>query len=525
MYSVIIKNGQEQEQLIHSPYVDNLKIEDAKIVKSVDDIDSFSFLIYPNNQGYNNLKYLTTQVEVINERTGITLFRGRILEPQDTMNDSGLIVREVVCASELSYLQDSVQKWGKWQNLTPKQFFTALINEHNSQVEAHKRFTVGNVDVTNSTDNVYRYTSDETNTYDTIKDKLLDRLGGELQIRYQNGVRYLDYLQKIGQKGSQKIELSNNLKSISRSIDPSEIITVLKPLGNQLEQPDDDSSASDPRLTIESVNGGSSYLRDEAKIQQFGIRVGAIVWDDVTLASNLLSKGRQFLVEQKTALIKYQIEAIDLAPIGLAIDSFECGWRYDVYNPLMGIDEELRVIGQTIDINDPTGSVLSIGDKILTQEQYNQMLRKQIKSTDDLRTQLANQSRSFVVLQNELKETERQLTVLREQVESGSGEVEGQITALIEEVQDLVTEIGTLAESIPSDETMANIATRLSELELFKTNQTLLNEQQAIINSVQETINEQQTIINENQETINGQQELLNLDFEARISALETPQE
>ena len=94
MYSVIIKNGQEQEQLIHSPYVDNLKIEDAKIVKSVDDIDSFSFLIYPNNQGYNNLKYLTTQVEVINERTGITLFRGRILEPQDTMNDSGLIVRE-----------------------------------------------------------------------------------------------------------------------------------------------------------------------------------------------------------------------------------------------------------------------------------------------------------------------------------------------------------------------------------------------------------------------------------------------
>lgn len=512
MYVVYLKQTNDAKtEIIHSPGNDSIKLFETKIIKDVDSIDSFRFLIYQNHPAYNKLSYLTAQVEIINEQNGKQIFKGRVLEPEDQMTSDGEFYKEVVCEGELSYLHDSLQKWGKWQNLTPKQFFTALINEHNSQVEAHKRFTVGNVDVTNSTDNVYRYTNDDVSTYETIKDKLIDRLGGELQIRYQNGVRYLDYLQKIGQKGTQRIELSVNLKSISRSIDPSELITVLKPLGNQLEQEDDDSSASTPRLTIESVNGGNPYLRDEGKIQQFGVRVGAVVWGDVTLASNLLSKGRQFLAEQKTALIKYQIDAVDLAPINLAVDHFECGWWYDVYNPLMGIEEELRVIGQTIDINDPTGSVLSIGDKILTQEQYNALLRKQIKSTDDLRTQLANQSRSFVVLQNELKETERQLTVLREQVESGSGDVEGQITALIEEVQDLVTEIGALANSIPSSETMTALSTRLDKLELFKTNQTLLNEQQATINSAQETINEQQ--------------ELLNLDFEARISALETPQE
>lgn len=494
MYVVYLKQTNDANpEIIHSPGNDSIKLFETKIIKDVDSIDSFRFLIYQNHPAYNKLSYLTAQIEIINEQNGKQIFKGRVLEPEDQMTSDGEFYKEVVCEGELSYLHDSLQKWGKWQNMTPAQFFSTLIAEHNSQVEPHKQFVVGNVDVTNSTDNVYRYTDDDADTYETIKDKLIDRLGGELQIRYVEGVRYIDYLQQTGSVGTQRIELSVNLKSISRNIDPSELITVLKPLGNRLESEEETSDASSPRLTIASVNDGSIYLRDNDKIAQFGIRSAAVVWDDVTQANILKTRGLQFLASQKTALVRYQIDAVDLAPLDLTVDSFRCGWTYPVFNPLMGIDENLRVINQTIDINDPTGSVLGIGDKFLTQEQYNLMLVKQAKIAQGLENQIVAQGRSIGALRTNLEDTEERLTTLQNQVDNGSGDVQNQILAILDELQLIVGDMQDIADSVPTAQTMQDIQTAISSLNDFMDAQILLNLNQADINA----------------------------DFESRISALE----
>ncbi|MFB8613179.1 phage tail spike protein [Enterococcus gallinarum] len=475
------------QETIHSPQTDDLKLFDPKIVKAVGAIDSFSFSIYPNHSAYNKLNYLTTLVEVWNEMENILLFKGRVLEPTDSMKETGEFFKEIICEGELAYLHDSVQKWGKWQNLTPAQFFEALIDEHNSQVEEYKQFTVGQVNVTNSTDNVYRYTDDDVDTYDTIQDKLIERLGGELQVRYENGVRYIDYLEQIGDKGAQKIELSVNLRSISRKVDPTEMITVLKPLGERLEQEDDNTDASDPRLTIASVNNGSQYLRDEEKVAQFGVRVAAQVWDDVTVPSNLKSKGQSFLQNQKTALVQYQIDAVDLAPLKLTIDSFKCGWWYETYNPLMGIDEELRVVGLSINLNDPTASTLSIGDKILSQEQYNKTLKQQAQSAQQLKGSVNQQSRKIATIQSTLSETEKNLSKLQEAVSSYSSEVQNQITSLIEELQIVINEVQNIAAKIPSTETIEELKNAVQGLNIFVETQKNVNLKQAEINADIET--------------------------------------
>ncbi|NCE16498.1 lysin [Enterococcus gallinarum] len=488
MYGVYIQQGPSGvQETIHSPQTDDLKLFDPKIVKAVGAIDSFSFSIYPNHSAYNKLNYLTTLVEVWNEMENILLFKGRVLEPTDSMKETGEFFKEIICEGELAYLHDSVQKWGKWQNLTPAQFFKALIDEHNSQVEEYKQFTVGQVNVTNSTDNVYRYTDDDVDTYDTIQDKLIERLGGELQVRYENGVRYIDYLEQIGDKGSQKIELSVNLRSISRKVDPTEMITVLKPLGERLEQEDDNTDASDPRLTIASVNNGSPYLRDEEKVAQFGVRVAAQVWDDVTVPSNLKSKGQSFLQNQKTALVQYQIDAVDLAPLKLTIDSFKCGWWYETYNPLMGIDEELRVVGLSINLNDPTASTLSIGDKILSQEQYNKTLKQQAQSAQQLKGSVNQQSRKIATIQSTLSETEKNLSKLQEAVSSYSSEVQNQITSLIEELQIVINEVQNIAAKIPSTETIEELKNAVQGLNIFVETQKNVNLKQAEINADIET--------------------------------------
>src|SRR5690606_39386003 len=96
-------------------------------------------------------------------------------------------------------------------------------------------------------------------------------------------------------------------------------------------------------------------------IAEFGIQGGAIVWDDINIPENLLSAGQKWINEQKVALYQYEIDAVDLSLIGLDIDNFEVGNSHPVINPVMNIDERLRIVGKTTDINNPQESSLKVG--------------------------------------------------------------------------------------------------------------------------------------------------------------------
>ena len=105
-----------------------------------------------------------------------------------------------------------------------------------------------------------------------------------------------------------------------------------------------------------------NYIDDEEAISKFGIIVDTVIYDDVNIVENLLRKGKEYLKENKIKK-KHKVTALDLSTIGLDIHSFEVGNTYRVINPLMNIDEDLKVIEKTLDINSPQSSSLSIGDK------------------------------------------------------------------------------------------------------------------------------------------------------------------
>lgn len=321
----------------------------------INTIDSFTFNILPNNEGYNLIKDLKTLVEVNNIKTNKNEFRGRVLIQTPKMNSSGLLTKSITCESELGYLMDSVQSYGEYHDISVRRFLELIIDNHNKQVSEDKYFTVGEVNVIDNNDSLYRYLSYDK-TLNTIKDKLIDRLGGELRIRHENGVRYLDYIQAIGEKKDTEIVLARNLITIEQERDPSEIITRLVILGPKLED-------SEERLTVTSINNGLNYIDDEEAIAEFGIIADTVTFDDVNIVENLLSKGKEYLKENNKIKKKHKLNALDLSLIGLDIDSFEVGNTYRIINPLMNIDEDLRVIEKTLDINSPQSSSLSIGDK------------------------------------------------------------------------------------------------------------------------------------------------------------------
>lgn len=319
----------------------------------INTIDNFTFNITPNNIGYNKLNALTTLVEVLNIKSNTLEFKGRVLLPVESMSSDGMFIKSITCESELGYLMDSSTIYGEYHDISVRDFLKVIIDNHNSQVTEDKQFQVGEVTVIGS---LYRFLG-YTKTLEAIKDKLINRLGGELRIRYEDGVRYLDYIQATGEKKDTEIVLSRNLVTIEQERDPSDVITRLIPLGAKLED-------SDERLTISSINNGLNYIDDEEAISKFGIIVDTVTYDDVTIVENLLRKGKEYLKENNKIKKKHKVTALDLSTIGLDVDSFEVGNIYRVVNPLMNIDEDLRVIEKTLDINSPQSSSLSIGDKL-----------------------------------------------------------------------------------------------------------------------------------------------------------------
>lgn len=380
MYQVIIKN--ENEEIIInalSTEIEAPRLLSGSINLGINTIDNFTFNIAPNNTGYNKLNALTTLVEVLNIKNNNLEFKGRVLLPVESMDSNGMFLKNVTCESELGYLMDSSTVFGEYHDISVRDFLQVIIDNHNSQVDEGKQFQLGNVTVVDNNDSLYRYLG-YTKTFEAIKDKLIDRLGGELKIRYENGIRYLDYLESIGEIKSTEIRLAKNLKTIELEKDPTSIISRLLPLGNKLED-------SEERLTIESVNNGIKYIDDIEAIEEFGVIVDSVTWDDVTQASNLLRKGQEYLKENNRIKKKYKVKALDLSIIGLDFDSFEVGNSYPVINPLMNIDENLRVIEKTIDIYNPQSSTLGIGDKLEDIKDYqlnNIATAKEVKTVKEI---------------------------------------------------------------------------------------------------------------------------------------------
>ncbi|CAM2783068.1 phage tail protein [Latilactobacillus sakei] len=506
MYRVTVRQGWDgQETTIHSENMNSVKLLSAKITKDVDSIDSFAFNISPKSPQYNAFKYRTTFIKVTNTKLGKVLFEGRVLPTTDSMDSSGIFDKSVTCEGLTAFLHDSIQDYYALSNNDLKTFLSHMIDVHNRQVDSYKRMKLGQVTVTSPSDNVYKSIDDSKTTYDTIKEKLIDKYGGEIRVRHESDGLYLDYMPEIATLSGQNIRLASNLLSLKRVVDPSEAYSVIKPLGARAEAEKEtgDSEISQPRLTIESVNNGSSVLSSQSMIQKIGYVVHAEVWDDVKVASILKSKGQVALDSQREIKEQFQVTAIDLSLLsGMTVDSFECGNYHQTINPLMGINERLRIVGQSLDICEPLNSTLSIGDKLLGQADYEVLIKKQNEAIDEIKGRVASQTARIVTIMKEMESTNEALSSAQKELSS------------------LKTEYDKLIENIGDADFKAIIA-KLTKLENQTT--TIINNLGEIGQNVLdlETFKTTQETTNANQLMTNNQQKTKNEDFEKRITTLE----
>lgn len=375
MYLVTIINN-DVETVINEISTNTNNRVSGTIKQGINTINSFTFTIYPNNEGYNLINPLSTLVKVLNTKTNKYEFIGRVLNSTNSMSSDGLISKTCICESELGYLLDTYQSYEKTHNISVKEYLEKLIKAHNANTDENKKFTVGKVNVIDNNDSLYRYVAYDT-TKKNIDDDLIDKLGGELQIRYENDIRYLDYLTEIGKVCSTEIRLAKNLQDIEQNIDISGYCNRLVVLGSKLKTTDDEGNEvnTEERLTIESVNNGVRYIDDEESISKFGIIQGQVIYDDVTDAKNLFTKGQKYLLNQRI-LISNKVNALDLSLIGIDIDSFEVGNYYPLIHEILNINDTVRIVEKSISIDSPHTSTITLGNLEKDIKKYNIHVKK-----------------------------------------------------------------------------------------------------------------------------------------------------
>ena len=163
-----------------------------------------SFTMLPGHYLYDTIKKLKT--EIVATLDDEEIFRGRILNWDIDFYKN----KKVHCEGDISYLLDSMQPPHDLK-LTITAYLTWMISEHNIQVDAPKRFTLGDITIDDALVEHDFIDASFRDTRESIDSDLINVFGGFLRTRRVGAVTYLDYLKEYTETGEQALEFGSNL--------------------------------------------------------------------------------------------------------------------------------------------------------------------------------------------------------------------------------------------------------------------------------------------------------------------------
>lgn len=348
---------------------------------------SLKFTIPPSHPKKSLLKNFLSRFTVKEDE--LVLAEGRLFDSrQDIYNQV-----EWQAEGSLSYLTDSYVPKVKVEE-TIRALFTRYVNEHNSRVEDYKKFTVGQITIDNAdTEKVkvdndgYRYTAD------AIQNDLIDSYGGYLRTRYENGVRYLDYLKDYGHKTTQTIEYKKNLIDFALEVNPEDVFTYLIPTG-------------DSNLKINDVNNGKDYIEVEGAKAKWGNKYLLKSFSGISNASTLLKEAKQYIKNHYEELPEsLEITAIDLKLLGVNVESIHVGDVVRVTSTPNGVDKDYTCSAISYNLSQFGKTKYTLGKpKQDFTKKYNQNSSRTSSAINDTNSSLGRTNGSLSETQSKLEQ-------------------------------------------------------------------------------------------------------------------------
>lgn len=352
-YKIYLDNN-----LIHSTNSVGNKVINPILELELNTVGTLKFQIDPTNEYYDSIRKMASVIDVYRDNNW--LWSGRVLNTDKDFNN----IKSVECEGELAYLLDSNQRLEEFHDISVRDYFTALITNHNAMVENNKKFVVGNVTVTDPNDSLYRFNNYQ-NTWDALQDKLVSRLGGYIRTRHESGIKYIDYIAEYGNTNTQVINFGKNILDLTETIKGDEIATAIIPLGAKLnEEGSGTETEQNERLTIKDVNGGLDYIYDQEAVDNFGWIFKVVEFDDVTVAENLKTKGYKELNKYKGLVQTIELNALDLSNIDISIEQIKLGDLIQVKSKPHDLNAFMLISKMSIDIVNPGNNTITLGKTI-----------------------------------------------------------------------------------------------------------------------------------------------------------------
>lgn len=399
------------DELIYDSTLTDYVITKGVITRELNKSGSFVFTIYSSHPYYNRIQKMKTLITVY--KGDKKVFRGRVInEVIGFFKD-----KTFTCEGELGFLRDSIQRPFEFTG-TPLELLTSFVDNHNSQVDSYKRFTIGTVTVTDPNDYISRSNSGYETTSDNLYSRLIDPMGGYIFITEDEaGNRVINWYKDSPYRSEQKIEFGENLLSFTRTNRAEDIATAIIPLGVEIE---DEATQTKSRLTISEVNEGVDYVYDESAISLYGWIFKTETWDDVTVASNLKSKAEAFLSEKIKQNITIELSAVDLSLLDSSIDDFSLGDYIRITSDPHNLNDDYLLQKQTIDLLKPENDSITLG---YTYSSFTDRTSSQNTNNESLVKTVATINSNYVTNTAVDSEIEGLRTLINQTVTSITGEV------------------------------------------------------------------------------------------------------
>lgn len=364
---------------------DDYIVSNPKVVFEKNKAGGLTFTIYKTHPYYDKIKIKRSIIEL--RKNGKAIFRGRVSEYTQEFNLS----KNVDVEDILSFFNDSLFEPFNFHG-SPVDLLKNVISNHNAQVSEWQQFKIGEIDILDSNDYVYRSSTDYLTSWEIIESRLLN-IGGLLRVRYEDDGNYIDWIEGTQQQmntSTQIVEYGENIVEIKKTNSAIDTYTAILPLGATIEIANDvdventdyddetDSADGEKRLTIEALPNDDSdnivkkgkWLYSKSAVEKYGwvaVPVNESTWDDVTVDTNLLKKAKDYLINSGIPVSStIEINAADLSLTDEEINSFSFLDYIKVKSNVHGIDNTFLLSKLELPYKDPQNTKITVGETRLS---------------------------------------------------------------------------------------------------------------------------------------------------------------
>lgn len=398
------------DQILHDVRLENRIVLSPVLDLEVEKNGTLTFTIPIQNELYNSILQKKSiikvyQIDKINNITRkIEIFRGTVYSE----NIDFWKRKKIECEGELSFLNDTVVRPYTYQG-DVETLFNQFMSNHNNQVDNEKRFYPRNFTV----ENINNYTSDNKNyptTKEELNNKLIKILGGHFETgNNEDGTRFIDYLLEYKNIASQTIEFGKNLLDITQCIKSEDVATRIIPLGKKNEE-------TGEYLTISSINNGKDYIQDDAAIALFGVIEKVVIYEDETLADNLLINGEKALNDSINKTVSIQLNASDLHNLDVNIENFKIGENVRVISKPHSLDRYFLLSKLHLTLDNTSSCSMNLGAT------FKSFTEKQMDAERKFNSNITTASIVAQETNKQVKKLDNQVQKINEFIEIESGE-------------------------------------------------------------------------------------------------------